>query len=208
MTATMRTNVEDTVLDVQGLIEEVHFGTFELKLPSSFAAPRNKDAPKKDPADNAKNPGGKKQGGKGGPGEKRINKRVNNSSPCHQFKLKQGEMWAYDFANMRVLDRVHWEGNCKMCPRWNIRGHCFDNCVNTDSHVEANKINPAKISEFKEFMQLIRDDNAAKRNSDGSGRNLAVSNPLPNHPNPENKTKSQTQPRVSQPPPSITKEQM
>ncbi len=163
----------------------------------SFAAPKSKDVPKKDPADNAKNPGRKKQGGKGSPGEKRINKRVNNSSPCHQFKLKQGKTWANDFANMGVLDRVHWEGECKMCPCWNICGHCFDNYVNADSHVEANKIKPAKISEFKgscssSVMTM------PPRVTDGSGWNLAVSDPLPNHPNPENKTKNQTQPRDSQ----------
>jgi hypothetical protein len=110
MTATMRTNVDNTILNFQGLIEQVHFRTFELKLPSSFAAPKNKDVPKKDPAE-------KKQGEKGGPGEKKKNKRVNNSSPCNEFKLKQGKMWANDFADMQVLDRVHWEGNSKMCPR-------------------------------------------------------------------------------------------
>jgi hypothetical protein len=161
MTATQRNRVDDTILNFRGLIEQVRFGTFELKLPSSFAAPKGKDEPKKDPPPGeAKNPGGKKGGS---PGERRINKRVNNTSPCPEFKLEQGEMWANDFANMRVQDRIHWKGDCRMCPRWNICRHCFDNCVNADSHIEANKIPPTKISEFKEFMQLIRNDNAAKR---------------------------------------------
>ncbi len=87
MTATQRNRVDDTILNFRGLIEQVRFGTFELKLPLSFAAPKGKDEPKLDPSPGkAKNPGGKKGGG---PGERRINKRANNTSPCPEFKLEQ-----------------------------------------------------------------------------------------------------------------------
>jgi hypothetical protein len=46
-----------------------------------------------------------------------------------------------------------------MCPRWHIHGHCFESCINADSHVEASSIPAKKIAKFREFMDATRDLN-------------------------------------------------
>jgi hypothetical protein len=100
----------------------------------------------------------KKEGGKEG-NKKKPNKFVKNESPCPEFKVKEGETWAGTFGNKLVFKRPAWNIKAKMCPRWHIHGHCFKNCVNADSHVEASKIPAEKIAKFREFMDAIRDLN-------------------------------------------------
>ncbi len=90
---------------------------------------------------------------------KKTNKRIVNASPPPEFKLAQGKMWGISFANKNIHGRVTWECDCKMCPRWFINGYCFDNCINTERNAEARLIPSPKISEFNDFMQVIRDSN-------------------------------------------------
>ncbi len=99
MTATSQSRVDDSILKFRSIIEQVHFGTFELRLPSVFAAPA--------PAIKARTPTlnidnkieipDDKKGNK-----KKNNKRVINNSPPEAFKLAQGETWGGSFANKNV----------------------------------------------------------------------------------------------------------
>jgi hypothetical protein len=69
--------------------------------------------------------------------------------------LKEGKTWVGTFGNKLVSKCPIWNDKAKMCPRWHIHGHCFESCVNADSHVEASKIPASKISQFKDFMEAI-----------------------------------------------------
>jgi hypothetical protein len=160
MQLTQRNRVNDSLL--KSIIQQVHFGTFELRLPSAFSKPtpmpqQEKDksaAPKqkgkgkvKDGSDNGK----KKQ-------EKEVNKQIINNYPLEAFKLKEGETWASTFANKNVSNCVPWSSNeCKMCPHWFIHGHCFKNCFHADSHISASKVPSTKVLAFVAFMQEIQD---------------------------------------------------
>jgi len=70
------------------------------------------------------------------------------------FALKDTEQWK-DFCGVCQDSKPAWE-NKKMCIRWNIRGFCFDNCTNKDSHVEPDENPPAKKSELKTWMAKVR----------------------------------------------------
>jgi hypothetical protein len=156
--ADRRNRVDDNLLDFRNLIESVHFRTFKLNLPSAFLEPKFKDSiitPKKGGGLKGK----ENKGNKNKIERKKINKRIVNASPPPKFKLAQGKTWGISFANKNILGRVTWKGDCKMCPCWLINSYCFDNCINAESHMEARLISSPKISEFNDFMQVIRDSN-------------------------------------------------
>ncbi len=151
MTATSQSRVNDSIPNFRLIIEQVRFGTFKLRLPSVFTAPAPAitvsptpkiDSKIEDPDD--------KKGNK-----KKNNKRVINNSPPEGFKLAQGETWGGSFAIKNVNGWVTWKRKVKMCPHWLINGHCFNNCINADSHIEAKDVPNSKISDFNDFMQAI-----------------------------------------------------
>lgn len=162
MSLPCRTQVDDSILNFTPIIEMVCFGTFNVTLPITFMMPKDKE----DPSPKAGSGGNKRQADKkddndGQPKKRgrtlgREGNRVKNDSPPDSCKMKEGETWATHFANKGLQDRVDWNSTCKMCPRWHIRGFCFADCVNKESHVGSGEIPAEKITKFKEFMQKCR----------------------------------------------------
>jgi len=161
MSLPCRTQVDDSILNFTSTIEAVRFGTFSITLPLTFVSPKAKDppaanggAPNKraaDKKDNDANPSKKNKRTNG-----REGGRVKNESPPTSCKMQQGETWATHFANKGLADRVDWDGSCKMCPRWFIRGFCFADCTNAPSHVKSDEIPAGKLTEFEAFTKKCR----------------------------------------------------
>ncbi len=154
MSQPTRNRVDDSILNFEPVIDQVRFGSFDIILPPTFiskADEKEKTKPKKNkngPDNNGTNRDGK-------------NRRVVNSSPPDNFKLRTNEAWATHFAN-RLTGRVVWETtpenepNIYMCARWLITGHCFANCHNAKSHVGASDIPPEKFQAFTTYMANCR----------------------------------------------------
>jgi hypothetical protein len=169
MLQTQQNCVDDNILHFQPLIEQVHFGTFELKLPSVFSAP-----PPPKPDDGAAAANQKGQGNKGNQdaveGKKKkgqqqqerekkdeYSKRTPNPNPIEAFQMREGKTWRKTFAHKNVRGRVPWGPNdCKMCPRWYILNYCFKNCFHVASHVRGSKVPADKIAAFVKYMTMIR----------------------------------------------------
>jgi hypothetical protein len=158
MTACQQSSIDNSILNFRLIVEQVRFGTLNLKLPSVFntytfndesAPTKNKGKGDKETEvkDNKKEKG------------KKNNKRAVNNSPPEAFKLIQGKTWGGSYANKNIIGRVTWKGKIKMCPHWLINTHCFDNCINADSHVEGKDIPNSKITEFSNFTQVICNQN-------------------------------------------------
>ena len=166
MTLTTRTAVDDSILNFLPLVNTVCYGTFELRLPLTFAKEQDKAAPSAKP--NKRPNGGGGGGGGGDPDDapvgdgsarkKRKSVRVTNEHQPDQFKMRTGESWAANFANKGVQNRVPWGDveTIKMCPRWFIGGFCFDNCHHKSSHVKDTEIPPDKFTAFKSFLDGLR----------------------------------------------------
>jgi len=158
-TLTHRDQVDDSILNFTQLVENVRFGTFFVQLPSTFIAATDAD-PK------SGNGGGKNatkrtaekndEEDKEGKKKRRKPTTVKNTSQPDACKLQTGETWATHFANKGFNDRVDWDGECKMCPRWLIRGFCFADCANKDSHVKSDEIPADKLTAFQQFMRTCR----------------------------------------------------
>ena len=163
-----RAAVDDSVLHFRPLVQMVQYSTFNLTLPLTFT----KATEKTEPATKSSTKNGNKGGGGGGgddpsngdnegqnPNKKRKkSEKVTNKHQPEQFKMKTGETWQTTFAHKDVRNRVPWEGDVKMCPRWFIGGYCFANCFHKSSHVKDTDIPADKLAAFKSFLDNIRGD--------------------------------------------------
>ena len=70
------------------------------------------------------------------------------------FKLKDGKSWKDSFG-VYVDERPNWSGKGVMCPRWNVRGYCFTNCRNVESHVPKDKVPTDKEKAFGVWMKKV-----------------------------------------------------
>ena len=160
MTLPSRNQVDDSMLNFTPLIESVRFGTLAVTLPITFVAKDKDQQPtgassagkrgneRKDEEKNQKKKKGRTQGREG--------ERVSNDSPPESCGILQTETWATHFANKCISERVDWNGTCKMCPRWFIRGFCFADCFNAASHVKSTEIPPEKLDAFQQFLRKCR----------------------------------------------------
>ena len=101
MTVTYQDRVDDSILDFCSLIEQVWFGTFDLKLPSTFSAPKERDPIKLHNNDD-KFQGKQDVGNKLPGGKKEQSKRVISTAPCKEFKLEKSETWRNNFASKKI----------------------------------------------------------------------------------------------------------
>jgi hypothetical protein len=158
MTLTCRSQVDDSMLNFTQLIEHVRFGTFFVQLPSTFIAATDAEPKSGTSGKNLNKRQAEKRDEEEATNKKKKRKptKVDNSSQPESCKLQTGETWATHFANKGFNDRVDWNGDCKMCPRWFIRGFCFADCTNKDSHVKAEEVPSDKLTAFQQFMRTCR----------------------------------------------------
>ena len=157
-TLTCRNQVDDSMLNFTQLVENVRFGTFFVQLPPTFIAATEADSKPGNGGGKTNKRTAEKNDEEDKEGKKKRRKptTVRNSSQPDACKLQTGETWGTHFANKGFNDRVDWDGSCKMCPRWFIRGFCFADCTNKDSHVNAEDIPADKLAAFQQFMRTCR----------------------------------------------------
>ena len=143
-------------------MESVRFGTFFVNLPTTFVTTPTDKKTTKSPSDGDKRAPNKravedKEHEDESPSKKKKKgKNYKNNSQPDAFRTQPGETWATHYANKCYNERVDWNGTCKMCPRWFIRGDCFKNCPNIASHVMEADIPAAKLTAFQQFIRNCR----------------------------------------------------
>lgn len=145
MSLPCRTQVDDSMLNFTPIIESVRFGTFNVTLPITFVPTKDKTDTPASSGSKRKAPSNNKDDDENTQKKKarakdRNSQRVQNDSQPDSCKPQTGETWATHFANKGFNDRVDWDGTCKMCPRWLIRGFCFADCINATSHVKSESL--------------------------------------------------------------------
>ena len=163
MTKADRLHVDDNILNFTLLMDSVKFSTFFVNLPTTFVAPKDTTETTTSPvpngdkqASNKRAADDKEQDDESPTKKKKKGKNYKNHSQPEAFKTQPGETWATHYANRCYNERVDWNGNCKMCPRWFIRGDCFKNCPNIASHVGEADIPAAKLTAFQQFIRNCR----------------------------------------------------
>lgn len=150
MSLTCHTRVDDSMLNFTPLVEHVRFGTFFVQLPLTFINATKAESKSSSGGKTLKSTRGQgRQRDKAdGKKKKRKSTKVDNPSQPESCKLQTGETWATHFANRGFNDRVDWNGEFTMCPRF-----CFADCTNKDSHVKSEEIPADKLSAFQQFMR-------------------------------------------------------
>ena len=158
MTLPARNQVDDSILNFTPLIENIRFGTFFVQLPSTFINPADTEPKSGSGGKNTtKRPGDKRDDDESaGKKKKKKSNKIDNTSQPESCRLQTGETWATHFAHKGFNDRVTWNGDCKMCPRWFIQGYCFSDCTNADSHVKSEDLPADKLTAFQQFMRSCR----------------------------------------------------
>ena len=149
MEADDRSEVNDSIINFRPLVDLVLEGQFVQTLPPVFSMNSNRMKERDfDPPTKKARSEKDKNDDKG----KRAFEK--NDTQIDSFKLKDGETWG-NFCGTCAESKPDWAPK-KMCHRWNIRGYCFNDCVNKASHVAGSEIPKEKEKEFQTWMSMCR----------------------------------------------------
>ena len=85
-----------------------------------------------------------------------------NSDQAEEFKMNPGKSWKATWAGQLNGDKPFWDqakcdrSNPKMCPRFHIRGYCFEDCPNEANHVPKERIPSDRKGAMQEYMKKVR----------------------------------------------------
>jgi len=83
---------------------------------------------------------------------------IENRHQIEEFKMRESENWKTDYCGKCIDDRPAWKGKGKMCPRWHIKGDCFEDCAHAASHVSDDEVSEEKREEFRYYLEKVRND--------------------------------------------------
>ena len=155
-TATDREEMDDGIIDLVPIITNVHMDQLVVSLPSCLNPTLRKPPEDDDESEEPKSPRRKKKKVKDDEDKTSKNRKVVNHHAPASFRLLEGESYKNTFANKHVDARPMWDGNCKMCPRWNTLGYCFADCKHKDSHVSGDDIPANKKAAYDEYLVICR----------------------------------------------------
>jgi hypothetical protein len=72
---------------------------------------------------------------------------VRPDSLFEDLELKDGEKWKLFKGRDARKDLPKW-GQCKMCPKWHVKGQCFNDCPDAASHVPKKDVSVEKHGEM------------------------------------------------------------
>jgi hypothetical protein len=149
-----RDDVNERLVDFSDLTESCLNQGFNVSLPPAFQVLASKT-----PSDQ----------GHLNLGDKRKRKdqevslgRLINPDQDADFKMKPTETWGNNWAGKLNYDKPFWDrskcqpSDCKMCPKFHIRGYCFEDCSNAESHVPKSRIPADRKTAMKDYMKKVR----------------------------------------------------
>ena len=90
---------------------------------------------------------------------------MTNNDQVEDFKMKPNESWKKDFVGKLGGDKPFWDSSkcsredVKMCPRFHIRGDCFEDCYSRESHKPQNLIPNNRKEAMKTYIKKVRKAN-------------------------------------------------
>jgi hypothetical protein len=75
-------------------------------------------------------------------------KMLHNKNQIEELTLKEGVKWKGVFTGKEARKGLPKWGKGKMCPKWHVHGHCFNDCANDESHVPKNEVPVEKKAEM------------------------------------------------------------
>jgi hypothetical protein len=155
-----RYDVDDSLVDFNGVVNDVLDSRLLLTLPPCFVSPPNETDPSTQGGGTGGGGRGKKRKAQGGnevtPEDDR---RIPNKDQHPELAMKETDNW--DTLCRDASERPKWDDNnprSLTCLRWHVKGYCFDECRQRASHVPKDKIPPRKVREMKDFLRSRRQE--------------------------------------------------
>ena len=158
-----RSCVNDRIVDFDDVVEQVLNSSLNIVLPPTFVKPTEQEQTGSGAggASNKKEKENKKRKERENNANERMTK---NEAPITEFLMSEGEDWRRDYAGKNTKDRPKWDKETFMCVRWYVRGECFNDCNNKNSHSKADDVPQEKKDAFSTYLKKIRDNKQPKTN--------------------------------------------
>ena len=146
-------DVPKSALSMSSIEDKIRNLELVPTLPKSFKSSSKRERDESEDEDEPSEKKKKKQKKKGKGSEKHGGaKIVRNDDAFEDLTLKDGEDWANYSGREARKDLPTWgsgDCKCKMCPKWNIKKFCFDDCNDAASHVPKSECPAEKKKEMK-----------------------------------------------------------
>jgi hypothetical protein len=80
-------------------------------------------------------------------------KVIRNEEGIEELTLKDGKKWKGVFTGKEARKGLPKWGKGKMCPKWQVNGHCFDDCPDGESHVPKEDVSAEKKVEMMAWKE-------------------------------------------------------
>ena len=139
-----RESVDDSLIDFKPMFASVLTDSFYQELPLAIS-----ELPSSNNAD-TENVNNRKR--------KRVlddqeERRVTNPKTNPDWMLKENESYSELVSSKHVDKRPILNGK-RMCPRYHMKGYCFTNCANKNSHIPSKDVDKNTAKAFFEFVRL------------------------------------------------------
>ena len=142
-----REQVDDDMIDFSPLVTKVILDSFYQPLPSSPALieshPKKREREENKPGAQKKRKDQREEG-----------LRVSNEKMIAEWKLRPGEKYA-KFAGEHLELRPKVDGKYA-CTRWHVKGYCFANCKNKNSHFPSHDAPQDFKEQFEVWVKTCR----------------------------------------------------
>eukprot|EP00956_Cyclotella_meneghiniana_P011520 scaffold16181_cov47-Cyclotella_meneghiniana.AAC.1 len=149
-----RGDVDDSLIDFSDIVKSIRSKNLQQRLPKCFKRV-NENKRKRGGDDDDKNKDGKpnKQGKQGNQGI-----FVENKDTIAGCTLHENEDYRKVFLGKEKGDkRPECSFGCKMCPKWLLKGGCWEDCVFKASHVPPSQFSDDEKTAFKGWMDYCRE---------------------------------------------------
>ena len=136
--------MDNTLVNFDTLLCSVLINNFLQPLPALIAWISDKYQYTK-LTDNVEEGGGKKR-------KKRETRLVNNPQVNPHWKLCPGEKWSDVFSSSCLECQPDYNRQ-KVCNRWQIRGNCYADCRNANTHIAKDKFCAEIFSAFDSYVK-------------------------------------------------------
>eukprot|EP00956_Cyclotella_meneghiniana_P024778 scaffold50362_cov42-Cyclotella_meneghiniana.AAC.1 len=148
-----RGDVDDSLIDFSEILKSIRSKNLQQRLPKCFKRVNENKRKRND--DDEKNKDGKpnKQGKQGNQGI-----FVENKDTIAGCTLHENEDYRKVFLGKEKGDkRPECSFGCKMCPKWLLKGGCWEDCVFKASHVPPSQFSDDEKTAFKGWMDYCRE---------------------------------------------------
>ena len=149
----LQEDVDQRVIDFDGLNLDVLLYRFQMDLPSIIHKLDDSDGPA---AKKGKRKGGSNRNKEDPKNNQKKSLKVVNKDQIEEFKIAEGKTWEETFQEKCPKKRVKWMGTY-VCPRYHTKGECYaKNCKCAKTHLPASAVPQEVKTNYLGYMACCR----------------------------------------------------